>query len=222
MKNKILTMTLVSMLAVSSISVNAFAETSTESNQNQQMKERPEKPENEIFGKITAISENSVTISVAEMKQPENGGQTQGTPSERPENGGQRFGTSKEKPQNDNNQNGNRPERKQLTDAEIAEMKKKFEENITLTGETKTIDISSANFNDFGRGRDGKGQNKNNNTSNGADTKKTEKSYKDYQVGDYISIELTDKDSTTAKSVRGAGMMRGMEPPKDNNNNSNQ
>lgn len=74
MKNKILTMTLVSMLAVSSISVNAFAETTTESNQNQQMKERPEKPENEIFGKITAISENSVTISVAEMKKPENGG----------------------------------------------------------------------------------------------------------------------------------------------------
>ena len=212
-------MTLVSMLAVSSISVNAFAEITTESNQNQQMKERPEKPENEIFGKITAISENSVTISVAEMKRPENGGENQGTSPERPENGGQRLGISKEKPQNDNNQNGDRPERKQLTDAEIAEMKKKFEENITLTGETKTIDISSANFNDFGRGmRDGKGQNGNNNTANGAATTKTEKSYKDYQVGDYISIELTDKDSTTAKFVRGAGMMRGMEPPKDRNN----
>lgn len=97
-------------------------------------------------------------------------------------------------------------------------MKKKFEESITLTGETKTIDISSANFNDFGRGRDGKGQNKNNNTANGAATTKKEKSYKDYQVGDYISIELTDKNSTTAKSVRGAGMMRGMKPPKDRNN----
>ena len=55
MKNKILTTILVSMLAVSSISVNAFAETTTESNQNQQMKERPEKPENEVFGKITSI-----------------------------------------------------------------------------------------------------------------------------------------------------------------------
>ena len=223
MKNKILAITLVSMLAVSSISVNAFAETTTESNQNQQMKERLEKPENEIFGKITAISENSVTISVAEMKKPENIGQNQGIPPERPENGGRRFGTPKDKPQNDNNQNGNRPERKQLTDAEIAEMKKKFEESITLTGETKTIDISSANFNDFGRGkRDGNRQNENNNASTETNNNKIEKSYKDYQVGDYISIELTDKNSTTAKSVRGAGMMRGMEPPKDRNNNLTQ
>lgn len=217
MKNKILAMTLVSALAVGSVATTSFAETTTQTNQNVQMKEKFERPANEIFGKITAISENSVTISLAEMKTPENGGKKFGNPPEKPEKDGK--GVPPEKSQQD----GNRPERKELTNAEIAEMKKKFEENVTLTGESKTIDISNANFNDFGRGpKDGKQPDKQadsstNNSSN--DNKKQELSYKDYKVGDYISIELTAENSNVAKSVRGAGMMRGMEPPKDDNKN---
>lgn len=205
MKNKFLVMATVSLMAVSSISVNAFAENSTQNSQNQQMNE---KPKNMVFGKIIAISEDSVTISVAEMKNPA-GGQNDRRPPERPENGGK----------DDNKHNGNRPERKQLTDEELAEMKKKFEENITLTGETKTIDIKTANFNDFGRGS--KGENKQvekKDVRNTTDTQQSNKTYKDYQVGDYISIELTSENSNVAKSVRGTRMMGGMEPPKDKKN----
>lgn len=202
MKNKILVMATVSLIAVSSISVNAFADATTQNSPNKQMDGKQEKPKNVVFGKITAISEDSVTISVAEMKKPEGGRQNKETPLE--------------KHQNDNQHNGNRPERKQLTDEELAEMKKKFEENITLTGETKTIDIKTANFNNFGRGS--KGENKQaekNDARNTTDTQQSSKTYKDYQVGDYIFIELTSENSNVAKSVRGTRMMGGMEPPKN-------
>lgn len=223
MKNKIIAMTLVSMLAVNSLTINSFAKTTaTLNSQNNEMKGMPEKPKNEIFGKITAISQTSVTISVAEMNQPEktgngfaNGNLPEkpqdgfgGNPPDKPQDG---FGgTPPEMPQNSNGQNG-MLERKELTEAEIAEMKKKFEENVTLTGETKTIDISSASFNDFGRG---KGPEKGQNGVNAVDnnSSKVEKTYKDYNVGDYIVIELTAENSTTAKSVRDATMMRGMRP----------
>ena len=33
--------------------------------------ERPEKPENEVFGKITSIDANTITVTIAEMKIPE-------------------------------------------------------------------------------------------------------------------------------------------------------
>ena len=188
MKNKILVLAATMILGVSSIAFNSFA-TNADNQAKQEFKkgERPERPENEIFGKITAISENSVTISLAEMKKPENGQKG--------------FGKG--------NEQGNKPEeRKELTEEQKAEMKKKMEEMFTLIGETKTIDISKADFNAFGRGpRGGKINGNDDKAKNDAkhdekDKQKAEKTYKDYQVGDYISIELESKDSNKAKSVR--------------------
>lgn len=210
MKKKILALTVASILGVSSIAFNSFAEgANNQVGQERQMGERPEKPENEIFGKITAISENSVTISLAEMKKPEDGQNGFGKGNEQGIRNGQ------------NGQSGNRPEeRKELTEEQKAEMKKKMEEMFTLTGETKTIDISKADFNAFGRGqRDGKtkGTNANNDVNDNVnDNQKLEKTYKDYQVGDYISIELESKESNTAKTVKDAFMMRGGMGPRDN------
>ncbi|MBR0038431.1 MAG: hypothetical protein IJP71_00325 [Lachnospiraceae bacterium] len=207
MKKKILALAVASILGVSSIAFNSFAEgVNNQVGQERQMGERPERPENEIFGKITAISENSVTISLAEMKKPEDG---QG--GFRPERNNQNENIDAT-----GNQNGFKPEeRKELTEEQKAEMKKKMEEMFTLTGETKTIDISKADFNAFGRGpKDGnklQGAAINSN-DNVKESQKVEKTYKDYQVGDYISIELESAGSNTAKTVRDAFMMRGMGP----------
>lgn len=212
MKKKILALTVASILGISSIAFNSFAEgANNQVGQERQMGERPERPKNEIFGKITAISENSVTISLAEMKKPEDGQNGFGNGNEQGIRNGQ------------NGQSGNRPEeRKELTEEQKAEMKKKMEEMFTLTGETKTIDISKADFNAFGRGpRDGKTKgtnaNANNDTNNNVNSnQKLVKTYKDYQVGDYISIELESKESNTAKTVKDAFMMRGGMGPRDN------
>ena len=207
MKKKFLALTVASILGVSSIAFNSFAEgVNNQVGQERQMGERPERPENEIFGKITAISENSVTISLAEMKKPEDG---QGGFRPERNNQNENIGATE-------NQNGFKPEeRKELTEEQKAEMKKKMEEMFTLTGETKTFDISKADFNAFGRGpKDGnklQGAAINSN-DNVKDSQKVEKTYKDYQVGDYISIELESAGSNTAKTVRDAFMMRDMGP----------
>lgn len=215
MKKKILALTIASILGVSSIAFNSFAEeVNNQVKQERQMGERPERPENEIFGKITAISENSVTISLAEMKKPEEGQKDL-------KDFQKEKDFDKEKRDGKNNQSGNRPEeKKELTEEQKAEMKKKMEERFTLTGETKTIDISKADFNAFGRGkREGKANNDaNNNVSN---NQRPEKTYKDYQVGDYISIELESKDSNTAKAVKEAFMMRGGMKPRGNKQGNN-
>lgn len=213
MKKKILAFTIASILGVSSLAFNSFAEeVNNQVKQERQMGERPERPENEIFGKITAISENSVTISLAEMKKPEEGQKDL-------KDFQKEKDFDKEKRDGKNNQSGNRPEeKKELTEEQKAEMKKKMEERFTLTGETKTIDISKADFNAFGRGlRNGKtkGADANANNNTNSDQKPT-KTYKDYQVGDYISIELESKDSNTAKTVKDAFMMRGGMRPRDN------
>lgn len=214
MKKKILVLTVASILGVSSIAFNSFAEgVNNQVGQERQMDERPERPENEIFGKITAISENSVTISLAEMKKPEDG---KGKFDKNIDGQGR-----KDEQNWSNNGNQNKPpEKKDLTEVQKAEMKKKMEEMFTLTGETKTIDISKADFNTFGRGqRNGKANNDaNNNVSN---NQKPEKTYKDYQVGDYISIELKSKDSNTAKAVKEAFMMRGGMKPRENKQGNN-
>ena len=212
MKKKILALTIASILGVSSIALNSFAEgINNQVGQERQVGERPERPENEIFGKITAISENSVTISLAEMKKPEDG---QGKFDKKLDDQGR-----KDEQKWNNNSNTNQPlEKKELTEEQKAEMKNKMEERFTLTGETKTIDISKADFNAFGRGpKDGKTKgadaNANNNTNNNENSnQKPAKTYKDYQVGDYISIELESSNSNTAKTVRDAFMMRGMGP----------
>ena len=224
MKKRIIALTTAMILGVSSMAFNSFATNQNQNKQHGQMKERPERQRNEVFGKITAISESSVTISVAERKKPEDMKQGFGTPPEKPAN--ENANNGENAGENGNTDNTKEPP-KQLTDEQIAEMKKNLENMFTLTGETKTIDISSAKFDDFGRGpRDGKKGNQNN-SNNANDNQKTEKTYKDYQVGDYISIELESETSTKAKSVRSAFMMRGGMPrgfknKKDNAaNNSN-
>ena len=191
MKKRILIISAVALLGVSSLAFNSFATNVTnQSNQGSQQKERPEKQKNQVFGKITAISENSVTISLAEMKKPENGS-------------------------NNNNNQNQPPERKELTEEQKAEMKKNLENMFTLTGETKTIDISSAKFNDFGRGQKGGNNNNSSSAANNENSNKTEKTYKDYQVGDYISIELENETSNKATKVRDAWGMRGGMPRGD-------
>lgn len=222
---KIFSVLMITMLMVSSLfSVTAFA-TSNEVNAtaNQQNKDGrgkgqpPKDMKNLVFGKITAISENSVTISVAEMKKPENdnGKKFDGNPPEKPNN------------QTDNQTNGDisgKNERPQLTEEQIAEMKKKMEEMTTLTGETKTIDISNATFGDD-RGR-GQNKNDNNSSNNSNNNQQTTKTYKDYAVGDYITIELTGENTNVAKQVgdmRPMGMgPRGQFGKDDKGNRSNE
>jgi hypothetical protein len=196
---KIFSVLMITMLMVSSLfSVTAFATSNevsaTANQQNKDGKGQPPKDMNNlVFGKITAISENSVTISVAEMKKPEDGNE-------------KKFdGNPPEKPNNQTNDAAGKMDRQNLTEEQIAEMKKKMEEMTTLTGETKTIDISNATFgNDRGRGQNKSDNNSSNNSNNNQQTTKT---YKDYAVGDYITIELTGENTNVAKQV---GDMRPM------------
>ena len=149
------------------------------------------KIENEIIGKITSISATSVTIEVAERKE-----------MERQKDGQLLNGTPPERPTNDENQDKRE--------------KPNMDDMFTLTGVTKTINISSAEFAGGFRGRkndDINGKNENN-TNDKKNEVKNEKTYADYSVGDYISIELTDATSLTAKTVCDArfGGPRGMRP----------
>ena len=191
---KIFSVLMITMLMASSLfSFTAFAtsnEVSATANQQNKDSKRqpPQDMKNFVFGKITSISENSVTISVAEMKKPENG------------DGNKFDGNPPEKPNNQTNDAAGKKDRPNLTDEQIAEMKKKMEEMTTLTGETKTIDISNATFgNNRGIGQNNKDNNSSNNSNNNQQTAKT---YKDYAVGDYISVELTGENSNVAKQVR--------------------
>ena len=148
----------------------------------------PQKPENEIIGKIISIDATNVKISVATRNEDFLKGQN-GKSLDK-SNDGQM--TPPEKPSGDID-NGNLP--KQIN------MDKMF----TLTGETKTINIASAEF-DIKRDKDS-------NVQQGTETKKT---YSDYSVGDYISIETTDSTYTVAKKirdVRGMGGKRGFGNP---------
>lgn len=186
---KIFSIIMISMLIVTSLfSVTAFATgNSVNVNQNQQngMKQPPQDMKNHVFGKITAISENSVTISVVEMKKPEN-------------TDGQKFNARPE-----NNGNGNNQQKP--TEEQLAGMKKNFENMFTATGETKTIDISNAKF---GRERR-KPKDNNSANNNSTTTEEKTKTYKDYAVGDYITIELTGENTNVAKEVSDIGRMPG-------------
>lgn len=72
-----------------------------------------------------------------------------------------------------------------------------IEDRFTLTGESKTYNISSA---DFGRKR---GQTAT--TENTEEKAKNEKmTYADYKVGDYVKITLENETSTTVKRIRNA------------------
>ena len=224
MKKRIMAIMSATILGISALNFSAFAETTNTTNE---AKNNFQKPENEIFGKITAISEDSVTISVAEFKQPENG---MGNPPERPQ--GDNDGNPPERPQGDNG--GNPPERPQgdkggnppekpnetMSAEQIENMKKNLENMFTLTGETKTINIKNAEFGGFGR-EPKKDSNENNNSTTIKEN--TQKTYKDFAVGDYISIELTSSTSNQAKKVRAVGgMMRGGQKKDFNKSNTNQ
>lgn len=137
------------------------------------------KPENEIIGKITSIDANKVVIQVAtrnEMKKPENIKQNK-----------EDF----DKKKFDNNNKGKINE----------------DEFFTLIGETKTINISQATFGGMPSGMPPEFKSNNNQQpkdqkGNAKPPEMKEKTYADYKVGDYISIECTDSTYTTAKSVR--------------------
>ena len=193
MKNKkILALTVSILLGIGTIGNSvAFADAATLTKNGEKKQERPQKTENEIIGKITEISANSVTIALANRKLPENNNQ---------DNNGQGFkGEMPPKPPTDSN-----GEKQTIN----------FDDFFTLTGESTTIDISSAKFDDF------KEKMKNKNDS--SDSTNTTKTYKDYSVGDYVMIELTSATSKVAKSVR--SMMRGgmgpREPKQDNSQNN--
>lgn len=186
---KIFSIIMISMLMVTSLfSAAAFATgNSANTNQNQQNgwnKQVPQDMKNHVFGKITAISENSVTISVVEMKKPEN-------------TDGQKFDARPE-----NNENGNNQQKP--TEEQLAEMKKNFENMFTATGETKTIDISNAKF-----GRERRKPKDNNSANNSTTTEEKTKTYKDYAVGDYVAIELSGENTNVAKEVSDIGRMPG-------------
>lgn len=170
----------------------AFAAINTTNEARVENGERNEKralPENMIFGKIKSINANSVTIEVATRKEMER------------QKRNNQNGNPPEKPQGDS-QNGNPPEKPNLDNM------------FTLTGETKTINISQAEFGGGFRPRNFKsnGQENNNSNSNASENAK-QKTYADYSVGDYVMIEATDNTYTAAKSMRDAsfgGGMRGM------------
>ena len=195
MKNKrILTFVLSTMLCISSVlSTGAVFANNIDTDK----KDMPFKIENEVVGKIKSISATSVVIEVAsrkEMKRPNDAQRTNDFSPEKPSKDGKQD--NREKPNMD--------------------------DMFTLTGDTKTIDISSAKFVSGFRGREKNEQSENNDKSIKKDEniEIKEKTYSDYSVGDYISIELTSETSQTAKTVRDA-MFRGMrgevpngEPPK--------
>lgn len=132
--------------------------------------EQSPKPQNEIIGQITSINASSVTIKVATRNEMQK-------PPEKKSNE-----TPPEKPAND------------------GENKPNMDNMWTLTGETKTINISSAKFDDHMAPPKENGNNSSNETN---ETQKT-KTYADYKVGDYIKIELTNSSSLVAVSVRDA------------------
>lgn len=188
---------IISILAVVIVAAITFAHNSYADNLNGvnesnneirfDAKNRPEKPENEVMGKITAISADSITITIAEMKKPE--GRTNP-----PEN--------KEK-NDDSNSTKERPEIN-------------MDDMFTLTNTTKTYNIASAELIKFKKPEFDKNDNnnsKNNNDTQRRTREELEKdskaTYTDFAVGDYVSIELESSTSTNAKKVRSFDRMGG-------------
>ena len=202
MKNKkLLTIATIGALAVSSIASNmiTFA-AGTNNTQN----EVPAKPENEVIGKITAISANSITVTLAEMKAPSDDGEGRG-------NMPPKHGAKRATPPEIKRDGQMPPEQRENIERNLDDM-------FTLTSTSKTYNISNAKFDEFMRHDD---------SSSDENTKA--KTYSDYKVGDYVMIELESSTSTVAKSVRSADMAMhgGMGPkgglqnrPQDGNQNA--
>ena len=216
MKNKnlrVLAPILMGTMIAMSQSFAFAATTTTTTTTAAETKEKPKMPENMIFGKITAISKDSMTISVATMKErPEGKDGEKMAPPEKPANDSTKDSTTPpEKPANDSTKDSTTPPEKPTDDGTKRE-KPNDDDMFTLTGETKTIDISSATFGHDGKRPDDK---KSNETSSTTETEKA-KTYANYSVGDYVGIELTNSTSTVAKSVREAfGGPMGGGGPKD-------
>lgn len=197
---------LISAMVVVGTTFSAFADTTNTVNEKKQERKVPE---NMIIGKITAIDASNVTIQVAtrkEMEKKENG--EKGNPPEKPADGQLK-------------QDGTTPPEKPNMDSMF-----------TLTGETKTINIASADF-----GKKMPQIDKDNMKNKTEDEMKKEmeeamknaiaKTYQDYKVGDYIQVEATDNTYATAKRVSnamGGGGMRGFKGngEKSENINKNQ
>lgn len=131
------------------------------------------KPENEVIGKITSISENSITVTIAERKQFDFKKNDQ---------------APEKKKDNNSTDNSKRPEIN-------------LDEMFTLTNETKTYDISSAKL-IAGRDFNNKKDNNTDNNSKQQKPTEVESKYTDFKTGDYVMIELESSTSTKAKSVR--------------------
>ena len=184
---KIFTVLTLIMLLVSNVFFS-FATSVDVKKQTMENGQIPQKPENEIIGKIISIDATNVKISVATRNEDFLKGQNDKLPDK---SDGEKT-TPPEKPSG-NIDNGNPP--KQIN----------MDEMFTLTGETKTINIATAEF-DIKRDKN----------NNGNQTIETKKTYADYSVGDYISIEATDSTYTVAKKVRdvrGMGGRRGFGNP---------
>lgn len=195
---KLLTIATIGALALSSIASNmiTFA-AGTNNTQN----EVPAKPENEVIGKITEISANSITVTLAEMKAPSEDGQNQGN---MPPKDGEGRGNM---PPKDGAKRATPPEIKrdgQMPPEQRENIERNLDDMFTLTSTSKTYNISNAKFDEFMRHDD---------SSSDENTKA--KTYSDYKVGDYVMIELESSTSTVAKSVRSANMaMHGGMGPK--------
>lgn len=189
-KNLIIILSIMMAFATAFTAFAAINTTNETKFENGDRLEKKALPENVVFGKIKSIDANSVTIEVATRKE-----------MERPKSG-KNNDNMRKPPENaqGNSQNGNPPEKPNLDNM------------FTLTGETKTINISQAEFGRDFRPKDLNANAQGNNSTNKANDAKT-KTYADYAVGDYIMIEATDNTYATAKSVRDAGFgggMRGM------------
>lgn len=199
MKNKkILTIATIGALALSSIASNM---TTFAAGTNNTQNEVPAKPENEVIGKITAISANSITVTLAEMKAPSEDGQNQGNMPSKDGEGRDNM------PPKDGAKRATPPEIKrdgQMPPEQRENIERNLDNMFTLTSTSKTYNISNAKFDEFMRHDD---------SSSDENTKA--KTYSDYKVGDYVMIELESSTSTVAKSVRSANMaMHGGMGPK--------
>ena len=191
---------LIFMLALSITLTNAASAFATNNNQDNKTMEKPEKPANEVIGKITEITSSKITVTLAERKE-------------------FKFDKDKkpEKTDKKSDSNSNNNEQPNFNPDDM----------FTLTNESKTYDISSAKFfsgMDFDKDRlkDSKeNKDKNKDTKDKKDFNQKESTYSDFKVGEYVTIELESESSTVAKMIRkaNAGPMRGFgkDPNKDFN-----
>lgn len=201
---------IITKLLLISVFISAFSFTSFATNVNNTQKQFNK--ENEVIGKITSINSNSITVTLAERKQPDFFKNTNGDRPEKPElNGQNQTQMNGQVPPQMNGQNpppvnGEKSFDKNQKPMGIAtpnEAMKNFnpEDMFTLTTTSKTYNTTSSKFmSDKNIGQEGK--------------------YTDFNIGDYVIIEVENASSTKAVTVRNAngGFGRGIRRD-DNQNN---